>query len=281
MSTNDHILVRMNSHNTLLCVGLDPDIRKFPIEVLENGGTAEEKVFEFLQGVVDVTGEHVCAYKAQKAFFDLLPGGHNVLKEIVSYIHQTQPGVSVIVDCKIGDIGNTMVAYIENLFGLIQADGIVINPYMGDDVTELLIELSDKAIVVLVKTSNVSGGVIQDVKINDGRPLWQYVLDLVVGRWNRNGNMIPVLASIAGIDMAKIRTLIPDDMLILLAGVGAQGGNYKDLSKLLNSDGVGTFVNSSRNILYPNYTDSGSWQAAIERVSIRTKEDLNSARGIL
>ena len=277
MRANDKILTRMRSHDTLLCVGLDPDMRKLPIEVLKRLRTKEEKIFEFLRGVVDATGMHVCMYKAQKAFFDLLSGGHDILREIVSYIHQTQPGVPVIIDCKIGDINNTMTAYIENLFGLIKADGIVVNPYMGGDVIEPLIELADKAIVVLVKTSNVSGGVVQDVKISDGRPLWQYLLDLVVNRWNKNANMIPVLSSTAGLDITKLRPLIPDTMPILFAGVGVQGGSYTDLSKLLNSEGIGVFVNSSRKILYP--ISSEPWQIAIETVTVKMKEALNHAGG--
>jgi len=63
MRTNDQILARMRSHDTLLCAGLDPDIRKLPIEILKKPGTEEEKVFEFLRGVVDATGAHVCTYK--------------------------------------------------------------------------------------------------------------------------------------------------------------------------------------------------------------------------
>lgn len=276
MRANDQIKARMRSHGTLLCAGLDPDRRKLPLEVLEKTETEEEKVLEFLRGAVDATGTHVCAYKTQKAFFDLLPGGHEVLKEIVHYIHQTQPGVPIIVDCKIGDIDNTMTAYIENLFGSINADGIVVNPYMGDDVVAPLIELSDKSIVVIVKTSNISGGIVQDVILQDERPLWQYLLDLVVNRWNKNDNMIPVLSSTAGIDMTRIRPLIPDTMPILLAGIGAQGGNYNDLRHLLNSEGNGVFVNSSRGILYP--ASSEPWRTAIETAAIAVKEDLNRAR---
>lgn len=276
MRAIDQIFARMRANNTLLCAGLDPDRRKLPLEVLEKPGTDEEKVFEFLRGAIDATGPHVCAYKAQKAFFDLLPGGHDVLKETIRYAHRTQPGAPVIIDCKIGDIDNTMEAYIENLFGLIQADGIVVNPYMGDDVLAPLAELTEKAIVVLVKTSNISGGVVQDVTLDDGRTLWQHMLDLVVNRWNNNDNMIPVLSSTAGLDLTKIRPLVPDMTPVLLAGVGAQGGNYADLRYMLNSEGTGVFVNSSRGLLYPK--SSESWRVAIETAAIVTKDALNLAR---
>lgn len=276
MKANDQILERMKSHNTLLCCGLDPDLKKIPPEIVGKQISDEDKVFEFLRVVVDVTASHVCAYKAQKAFFDVLAGGHDVLKKLIGYIHASYPSIPVIVDCKIGDIENTMTAYIQNLFGSLQADGIVVNPYMGDDVMLPLAELADKSIVVLVKTSNPLGGIVQDVVLQNGQPFWCHILDLVVNRWNRNANMIPVLSSTVGLNMAEIRSLIPDRMPILLAGVGAQGGNYADLRNLLNSESVGVFVNSSRDILYPQ--SQQPWQIAIKEAAIGLKEALNNER---
>lgn len=277
MKTNEQILERMKIHDTLLCCGLDPDLKKMPPEIIRRNTSDEEKVIAFLWGVVDVTAAHVCAFKAQKAFFDVLNGGHNVLKELIDYIHTSNPGIPVIVDCKIGDIENTMEAYIQNLFGSLQADGIVINPYMGDDVILPLVELADKSIVVLVKTSNPSGGIIQDVVLQDGQPLWRHVLNLVVNRWNRSENMIPVLSSTVGLNMEELRAIVPDKMPILLAGVGAQGGNLTDLHNLLNSEGVGVFVNSSRGILYPQQSQQ-SWQSAVEKAAVELKEALNKER---
>lgn len=276
MNTINQIWARMRSHNTLVCCGLDPDLRKMPPEILGQATSDEEKVLVFLKTVVDVTAPHVCAYKAQKAFFDLLSGGHDVLKEIIRYIHQSQPGVPVIVDCKIGDTDNTMDAYDANLFGSLQADGAVVNPYMGDDAIMPLAKHEGKAIVILVKTSNPSGGVVQDALLADGRPFWEYVLDLVVNRWNSNGNLIPVVASTVGLDLKYVRSLIPDTMPILFAGVGAQGGSYADLRLLLNSQTTGVFVNSSRGLLYPASREP--WRTAIETATVAMKEVLNQAR---
>lgn len=277
MKSNYQIFERMKTHNTLLCCGLDPDLRKMPPEIIGRKASNEEKVLTFLRGVVDVTVSHVCAFKVQKAFFDMLTGGHDVLKELIDYIHTSNPGIPVIVDCKIGDIENTMEAYIQNLFGSLQADGIVVNPYMGDDVMLPLVELADKSIVVLVKTSNPSGGIVQDVVLQDGQPLWRHVLNLVVNRWNRSENMIPVLSSTVGLNMEELRAIVPDKMPILLVGVGAQGGNPTDLRKLLSSEGVGVFVNSSRGILYSQQSQQ-SWLSAVEKAAVELKEALNKER---
>lgn len=277
MNVINQILMRMKTHNTLLCCGLDPDLKKMPPEITGKKISDEDKVLDFLRNVVDITAPHVCAYKAQKAFFDELSGGHDVLKELIHYIHTTHEGIPVIVDCKIGDIDNTMVAYIHNLFGILQADGIVVNPYMGDDVMAPFAEYPDKAIIVLVKTSNPAGGVVQDVILYNGLPLWRHVLDLVVNRWDKGKNMIPVIPSTAELNAIQVRSLIPDRMPILLAGIGAQGGSYDDLRDLLNSEGIGVLVNSSRGILYPN--SEKQWHIAIKEAVIELKNTVNNERG--
>lgn len=279
MSTaREMLLHRMEQQQTLLCCGLDPDLRRFPTKVFSQANTDEEKVLQFLRQVVDVTASHVCAYKVQKAFFDLLSGGHDVLEDIVSYIHQQYPGIPVIVDCKVGDIDNTMQAYLDNVFGSIGADGIVVNPYMGDDVIAPCKDFTDKLVVVLVKTSNLGGAMIQDTVLQDGRKLWEYLLELVTTQWNDNQNMVPVISATATLDLAKVRQQIPDEMPILFAGVGAQGGNYADLNKLLNSKKSGVFVNSSRGILYPAADPDVPWGEAIESAAVTLKATLNEQR---
>jgi len=247
-----------------------------PPEIAEKKISDEEKIFDFLRVVVDITAPQVCAYKPQKAFFDGLAGGHEILKAMISYIHSSHEGIPVIVDCKIGDINNTMTTYARNLFAVLQADGIVVNPYMGDDVMAPLVKFIDKAIVVLVKTSNQSGGIVQDVILHNGWPLWRYVLDLVVNRWNQGKNMIPVISSTAELNMSEIRSLIPDKMPILLAGVGVQGGSYIGLHQLLNSEGVGVLINSSRGILYPK--SEKEWRVAIMEAATELKSTLNQER---
>lgn len=278
MTENSIEMLQAGMENSLLCCGLDPDLSKIPNEPSYKELSDERKVVSFLKSVVDLTAPNVCAYKIQKAFFDRFPLGHDALKETISYIHTNHKGIPAIVDCKIGDIGNTMQAYLDNLFNELHADGIVVNPYMGDDVMKPMVQYPNKAIVVLAKTSNPGGGVVQDVLTKDGIPMWQHVLKLTTERWNESGNMIPVISSTVGLDMTNVRKLIPDYMPILLAGVGAQGGTYVDLSKLLNSQRSGVFVNSSRGIIYAKAESRQAWQDAISESSKVLKEALNKER---
>lgn len=231
---------------------------------------------KFLKTVINITAPDVCAYKAQKAFFDIFDQGHSLLKEIISYTHQNYPDIPIILDCKIGDIENTMEAYAYNVFDVLKADGVVVNPYMGDDVLIPLAKYNNKSIIVLIKISNPSGEIVQDLVLQNGKQLWQQMLETTIDKWNGNENIIPVLSSNAKFDATMIRSIIPNNMPILLAGIGAQGGNFGNLRKLLNADGAGVLVNSSRGLIFPN--GNGTWMENINRATIDLKTLLNNER---
>lgn len=270
---------RMVCTNSLVCVGLDPDITKLPLAILNTDKKAEDQIFLFLTQVIDITVPHACCFKVQKAFYDQFDLGHDLLKKIVAYIHESYPDVPVFIDCKIGDTDNTMQAYMKLLFEDIKADGVVINPYMGDDVLEPFMQDKSKTGIVLIQTSNPNAKVVQELKLNGGKNLWEKMLDLTLNRWNKNQNLIVVLSSnTTAYDYTLIRKQIPQDTPILLAGIGLQGGDPLVLKQLLNDNNRGVFVNSSRGILYPYDRADTQWQAAILTAVVQLKELLNNIR---
>ncbi|MEK7140369.1 MAG: orotidine-5'-phosphate decarboxylase [Patescibacteria group bacterium] len=267
----------MERNNSLVCCGLDPDIDKIPAEFCD-GSSSEDAVRRFLETVVDLVAPHVCAFKAQKAFFDIFPEGHELLRRVIHYVHEYHPELPIFVDAKIGDVENTMDVYIKNIFGKLNADGVLVSPYLGDDVMAPFRSLSDKVAIVTVRTSNPGAAVVQDVVLDDGRPFWKHVLDLTVNRWNDARNMIPVIASTTDVDLSDVRKIIPDDMPILLAGYGVQGGSTKHLRQLLDSKGYGVFVNSSRGLLYPYDISDSLWRESVLREVKSMQSALNFER---
>jgi|SRR5271157_1252983 len=119
------------SSDSLVCCGLDPDLSRFPSEVILTCLTAEEKALFFLRAVVEATAPFVCAYKIQKAFFDAFADGYLALRDIVGYIKVRHPQIPVFLDCKAGDIDNTMDVYVRIAFELLDVDGMVVNPVHG------------------------------------------------------------------------------------------------------------------------------------------------------
>ena len=98
MNTIQQLMNRMQSRDTLACCGLDPDLTRLPPSLLHSGLSDANLVRRFLKVAVDAAGPHVCAFKIQKAFFDALPDGKEILKEVVAHIHRDYPGVTAIVD---------------------------------------------------------------------------------------------------------------------------------------------------------------------------------------
>ncbi len=262
-------LKQLNNLGNAVCVGLDPDLTKTPSEfdILNQ----EESILEFLEQIVAVTSEYAAAFKIQKAFLDLY-AGPSLLERLIERIHKIS-NKPVIVDCKIGDIDNTMNAYLKNIFDRANADAIIINPYMGGDVINSTKRYSDRGIFVLVKTSNPSAGMIQNLMIlprnnNDTvKPLWKYLLSELICRFNDYRNIMPVLSYDS--NLRDIRRLLPEDMSLLYAGVGIQGGNLDGIEYLFNSKKGGVIVNSSRHILYPYLRSDKNWR---DKVLLTTRD---------
>src|SRR5690349_17842488 len=92
--------------NSLVCVGLDPDVAKIPARFAQSS----QPIFDFNKEIIDATHDLVCAYKPQIAFFNAV-GAERQLEQTIAYIRERAPHVIVILDSKRGDIGNTAAAY--------------------------------------------------------------------------------------------------------------------------------------------------------------------------
>ena len=266
----------IRAKNSIVCCGLDPDINRVPI-ALASGKSSEDAIGEFLKIVVELAAPYVAAFKIQKAFFDLLPSGHRLLASTISMIRELDSSLPVIVDCKIGDIENTMAAYCEYLFEVCRADAIVLNPYMGSDVWINLGRYPGREGLVLVRTSNSAAAAVQDSLLQSGEPLWRHVLRIVVQAADQF-QLVPILSDHGSNELFNVRSLIPDNMLIFLAGIGAQGRTYESIPYLLNSRRAGLLVNSSRALLYPYARLDQNWKSKISHAVGAFREQLNEAR---
>ena len=257
MSTPGHFADRLAAaverKGAPLCVGLDPDPALMP---------AGLGVVEFCRGIVDAVAGAVVAVKPQSAFFEAQgTTGWEALAEVCEYARAA--GLLVIADAKRGDVPSTARAYAAAFAPL--ADAVTVNPYLGHDSLEPFFERDELGVFVLVKTSNPSSADIQDLPLADGRPLWQHVAGLV-DRWGADLVGARGLSSVGAVVGATypdvletIRGLLPRAVL-LLPGVGAQGGRPEDLAAAFAAGPASALVSASRSVLY---ADRGSsWQEA-------------------
>jgi orotidine-5'-phosphate decarboxylase len=127
-------------------------------------------------------------------------------------------------------------------------DAVTVAPYMGSDSVTPFLEYEDKWAIVLALTSNKSGLDFQTLKNENGKQLFEQVLE-TSQTWGTDENMMYVVGATRVEQFSEIRSIIPNHFL-LVPGVGAQGGNIQDVAKYgMNSD-CGLLVNSSRGIIY-------------------------------
>jgi len=95
-----------DANDSLVCVGLDPEIERFPPHVAESASP----IFQFNKAIIDATADLACAYKPQFAHYAAYEA-EDQLERTIDYIHRNYPGIPVILDSKRGDVGNTAERY--------------------------------------------------------------------------------------------------------------------------------------------------------------------------
>jgi orotidine-5'-phosphate decarboxylase len=233
------------SSNSLVCVGLDPEPKKFPDRFRDAPGG----IFEFNKAIVDATRDLVCAYKPQFAHY-AAHAAENQLEHTIDYIKATAPDSIVILDSKRGDIGSTAEQYAHEAFERYGADAVTVNPYLGRDSVEPFLRHADKGVIILCRTSNPGARDLQDLPVGAGKKLFHHVAEMVATQWNSAGNCMLVVGATYPDELADIRGRV-GDLPLLVPGVGAQGGDVaKVMANGKTAAGTGLVISSSRAILY-------------------------------
>ena len=231
-----------------ICVGLDTDINKIPKHLLNQ----PNPVYEFNKIIIENTAEHAAAYKINFAFYerDGIKGIENILKTL----ELIPEDVLKIADAKRGDIGNTSQMYAESIFEYYNFDSVTLHPYMGYDSLNPFLSYSDKLNFVLALTSNRGSADFEKLRLDDGKFLFQKVIERV-NDWNKDGNCGIVFGA-TNLDELSENLQNFKNLPVLLPGVGAQGGNLKEIVKVFkNQAKLDYLINISRALLYNDDTE--------------------------
>lgn len=254
----------VKKNKSLLCVGLDSDIYK-----LSNGGKTypisnptEQYLSQlsFNKHIIDETADLVCSYKLNTAFYESI--GHegiNALKDTCDYLAKKHPEIPIIIDAKRADIGNTNKGYVQFVFTYLGADAVTLQPYFGEEAIRPFLDMKDKGIIILCKTSNPGSGEFQDLtiklkneklKMKNELKMYEYVAYQVTNKWNKNKNCSLVIGATYPDELKEVRKIV-GDMTFLVPGIGAQGGDLEATLKAgLNSKKEGLIIASSRSIIF-------------------------------
>ncbi len=312
MSKNfaDRLVEAIKTKGNPICVGLDPRLEKIPTFIKESVFKeypdksplfqAAEALLEFNKGIIDAVADIVPVVKPQIAFYEIF--GHEGVRayeETLRYAHDK--GLISIADAKRNDIGSTAEAYAKAFLGeisvfegteneviapIFNADSITLNAYLGWDGIKPFMkecELYQKGVFVLVKTSNPSGGDVQDVETRENGALYE-LMGSFVESWGADVigesgySFVGAVVGATYPDQAKVLRKIMPNSFFLVPGYGAQGGGAEDVKPCFNDDGLGAIINSSRGIIFAyekdeNYSEK-EYREAARAACLNMKVDL-------
>jgi orotidine-5'-phosphate decarboxylase len=122
------------------------------------------------------------------------------------------------------------------------------------------------------------------VTLSDGRPLWHHVASLV-SQWGEDlvgEHGLSAVGAVVGAThpraVGEARKLMPRTVL-LLPGVGAQGGSPRDLERAFTSGPASALVNASRSVIYAFRESGVDFRTAAGAEAARLKREVWSVSG--
>jgi orotidine-5'-phosphate decarboxylase len=291
----DRVAAAVEAKRSQLLVGLDPRPELLPVElrgdVHRSRAAAADAVGRFCRGLIDAVAPYVMGVKAQLAYFEALGAdGLRAYEEICDYARSAN--LLVVADAKRGDIGSTARAYADAYLERREdrpppVDALTVNPYLGSDSIEPFVAAcrrSGNGIFCLVKTSNAGSADIQDAALSDGRRVWQHVAELVA-EWGQDLVGERGLSSVGAVvgatyprAIGEARRLMPQAIL-LLPGVGAQGGTPADVARAFTSGPASALVPVSRSVIYAFRVDGADWRKAAAAEAARLRGEVWAVSG--
>lgn len=261
------------SQNSLLCIGLDPNIDFFPYPWYGK----RDAIYDFCKTIVDITADIVCAFKLQIAYFAAVRA-EDQLEEICLHIKHYYPHVPIILDAKRGDVITTGIQYAKEAFERYDVDAVTVNPYFGYDSVAPYLEWKTRGVIVLCKTSNTSSYDIQCSAMINNIPLYQYIATLVAKKWNIYGQCSLVMGATFPKEIACVRNII-GNMPLLIPGIGIQEGNLKEtIISGKTRHGSGMIISSSRKILYPKLETCDVFTEKVRCTALKMRDAINKFR---
>jgi orotidine-5'-phosphate decarboxylase len=258
------LINEIKQKQSFLCVGLDTDIEKIPVQFQSrpNG------VVEFNKQIIDATKDFCVAYKINTAFYEAMGArGWDAMEETCDYIPSSH---FKIADAKRADIGNTSAYYAKAFFEKLKFDAITVAPYMGEDSIRPFLDYENKWTIVLGLTSNKGANDFETLPLKNDKPLFEQVLESV-SKWGNENNLMFVVGATQAEQLSAIRKIIPNHFL-LIPGVGAQGGSLKDVAHYGLNEDCGLLVNASRAIIYADRSDAFAIEAT--KIAAQYREEM-------
>lgn len=262
-----------------LCAGIDPSI-----SLLHAWGLTDDAagLRQFGRRCVEAFAGVVPVVKPQVAFFERCgSAGMGALEGFLADARDA--GLVVIADAKRGDIGSTMEAYASTWLdpaSTLVSDAVTAVPYLGLGALQPMFDMAvttGRGVIVVVRTSNPEGRVIQEARTRSGTgPPVEDLLLAQIARLNAGGLSGGTVGAVVG------ATLSPSSFSlgtlggpILAPGVGAQGAGAAEVAALFAGCEPGmVLASASRSLLA-----AGPDVASLRARALAIRDEMAAALG--
>lgn len=278
----DTLVSAIDSVGSPACIGIDPVFELMPRSLQRESELDAIEMFSLK--VLDSVIGSAAAVKPQSACFEHYGSkGYAILEKVITRARDL--GLVVILDAKRGDIGSSATHYAVGAANM-GAQFITVSPYMGPSTIEPFLK-AGLGVFALARTSNPDSDELQLRELNDGTCVTHAVSSMIalMGQDWLGSSGLSRLGAVVGAtkeadDVHGLRDLMPNQML-LVPGVGAQGGTIEDVVPMLRNKAttpgqLGVIVNASRSVIYASPEGDESWLAAIQRAAIGFASDLKA-----
>lgn len=271
MTFREKLKTAIQTSNSTLCVGLDPNLDQLPDDPKWVSDSSNRKVELFLKTVIDVTSDSCAAYKPNLGFFEALgPDGWDTFEKILDYIPSDK---IIIADAKRGDISSTAEHYAKAFFEQFDLDAITLNPLMGFETLDPFLIHASKAVYVLTLTSNPGAKDILLQKLSGEQTISSFISEQLSKKQAFSDTSIGmVVGATKAQDLGPVITPFREAPL-LIPGIGKQGGSITELKDALDQHQGPPLINSSRSIIYAG-SDSVNWERDVAKAAENLKKRL-------
>jgi orotidine-5'-phosphate decarboxylase len=254
MNSFSQRFLQLSDERSPLCLGLDPSRA-----LMRDWGLSDdaEGLHRFWGVVMEAAADRIAVFKPQSGFFERLgPPGLSELAKTVAKIREQ--GALSIIDCKRGDVIDTMEGYAEAMLGPdsgFGADAMTVTTYLGFSALRPVLDRAANckgAAFVIVRSSNSEGCSVQDARLADGRTVADALADEITAFNTALGDGIGPVGAVVGATVKGIAANVLARLsrsLILAPGVGAQGASLDDVRNNFGPAIARTLPSVSRSIL--------------------------------
>ena len=270
-------------NDSLVCVGLDPNVERFPVALRERfTSDPAGAITKFNRAIIEATADLACAYKPNLGFY--MAYGLAGLEALARTREAIPADVPVILDAKVNDLGSTATAYAAGYFDAFGFDAVTFSPYMGGDSLAPFLTRPGRGVFILCRTSNPGARDLQDLPTggaDDGavRPLYEAVARQIAV-WEGQFDAVGACGAVTGAtyprEIVAIRGLLPNAPL-LIPGVGEQGGSVEEAVRAgIDADGYGALISASRSLIYAS--SGADFATAARAATSALRAAINGAR---